>query len=109
MSEVMHINNENFDAEVLESDLPVIVDFWAPWCNPCKALAPILDKVAREYGGKVKVAKVNTDEQPQLAERYSILNIPSLKIFHRGELVDEFTGLTTRQNIEKMIDPLIEE
>lgn len=93
----------NFDAEVLKSDLPVLVDFWAPWCGPCKALAPTLEKVTEETAGKVTVGKLNVDEASGIAGKYSIMSIPTLLVFVKGEVVAQMVGLTSK---EKIMDKL---
>lgn len=86
------LNSENFKKEVLESKIPVLVDFWAPWCPPCRMVGPIVDKLARDYQGKIKVGKVNVDQEPQLAQKYQVLSIPSFKIFKNGKIFSEFSG-----------------
>lgn len=93
------VNSQNFEAEVLKSDIPVLVDFWAPWCGPCKALNPILEKVEAEVAGRVKIVKVNIDESPDVSSRYSIMSIPTLLVFKDGEVVNQLVGLVQKEKI----------
>lgn len=105
MSElVLHVTEKNFQTEVLESSVPVIVDFWADWCGPCVALAPTLEEVAREREGKIKVCKVNVEEQPQLAAQFNIRNIPFLAFIKNGQKVGDLVGNQSKQTILKAID-----
>jgi thioredoxin 1 len=97
----------NFDKEVLKSDMPVVVDFWAPWCGPCRIVAPIVDEIAQDYQGQIKVVKVNTDENQGLAYRYGIRSIPTLGIFHKGEIVDGVIGAVPRNMLEQKIKPYL--
>lgn len=101
------VNDSNFDAEVLSSDIPVLVDFWAPWCGPCRMLGPVISAVAEKYEGKLKVCKVNTDEEDGLAGRFDISGIPAVKIFKGGEIVHESLGFTPQNELEKIIEELI--
>lgn len=87
------VTAETFDNEVIKSSIPVLVDFWAPWCAPCRAIAPILDELASEFPGKVKIAKVNTDENQQLAMQYNVFSIPTLMLFQNGQVVEQFVGV----------------
>jgi thioredoxin 1 len=91
-AEVIELNNANFEDEVLKCSLPVIVDFWAPWCGPCRMIAPITEKLAEEYEGRIKLCKLNMDENPQTASKYQVRSIPQLLFFKDGEVVDEITG-----------------
>ncbi len=93
------VNSQSFEAEVLKSEIPVLVDFWAPWCGPCKALNPIIDKVEAEVTGKVKIVKVNIDESPDIASKYSIMSIPTLLIFKDGVVADQLVGLVQKDKI----------
>ncbi len=106
MSEIV-ITNDNFEAEVLKSPIPVLVDFWASWCGPCKVLSPIVEELATQYEGKLKVGKVNVDEQSDLSNRYQILSIPTLKFFKGGELVSELVGAAPKTTIETEIKKLL--
>lgn len=96
---VLKITDENFESEVLKSDKPVIVDFYADWCGPCKMMSPIIDKIAEELGEAVKVGKVNSDENMELAEKYGIMSIPTIMIFKGGNLDKTFTGVTDKATI----------
>ena len=98
MSEVI-ITNENFEDEVIKSDLPVLVDFFATWCSPCSALSPIIAEIAEEYAGKVKVGKVNVDEQPALARKFRIMSIPALVFFRNGEVYQTLVGFRPKEEI----------
>ena len=89
------VTDKDFDSEVIQSSIPVLVDFWAPWCGPCKMAAPILDKIAHDYDGKVKVCKVNVDEERGEASKYGVRSIPSLFLFSEGKVVDQIIGVTT--------------
>ena len=95
----VNVNETSFSKEVLESDVPVLVDFWAPWCAPCRMVAPVLEELAREYNGMVKIVKLNTDENQALAMKYNIMSIPSLLIFKNGEVVDQVVGAVPKQTI----------
>ena len=101
MSEVV-VDDKNFETEVINSDVPVLVDFWAPWCMPCKMIAPILEEIAGAFAGKLKVAKLDVDSAPQLAQQYGVISIPTLKVFKKGEVVNEFVGAGSRDNIEAL-------
>jgi thioredoxin 1 len=93
MAEIKNVDADSFDAEVLQSEIPVLVDFWAPWCAPCQMVAPIVEKVAEGFAGRAKVVKVNVDEAPELANRYGIRGIPSLLVFKDGDVVGRMVGV----------------
>lgn len=106
MSKALDLNKENFEQEVLKSDIPVLVDFWATWCMPCRMLAPTLDDLAKEMEGKLKVVKINTEEtaNQELASQYEIQSIPNMKLFKDGEVVAEFIGLKNKESLKKEIE-----
>lgn len=107
MSKAFPVTTADFSAKVLQSELPVLVDFWAPWCGPCRQLAPILDEVAAELDGKVVVLKVNVDEEPSLAAKYGIVSIPTLHLFTLGESVKTIVGGRTKDKLIAEITPLL--
>lgn len=107
MAEVI-LNDQNFESEVLKSSVPVLVDFWAPWCGPCKMMGPIIEEIAKEMEGKpVKVAKLNVDEAAATAEKYNVMSIPTFKIFKNGEIVDDFIGAQSKEEIVKRLEKFI--
>lgn len=95
---------QNFDEEVLKSQTPVLVDFWAEWCGPCHIIAPIIAELANDYEGKLKVGKLNVDEEPGLAQTYTVRSIPTLKIFKQGQIVEEMIGVMSKAELAKRIE-----
>lgn len=109
MSKAKEITKDDFEAEVLKSDLPVLVDFWAPWCMPCKMMAPTLDELAADMEGKLKIMKVNTEDanNHSLAMEYQIQSIPNLKLFKGGKVIGEFIGLRNKESLKGDLEKLI--
>ena len=103
----IRVNDENFKQEVLESDIPTLVDFWADWCMPCRMVAPVVEEIAKEYQGKLKVCKLNVDEARNTASNYGIMSIPTLAIFKNGKVADKIVGALPKTELEKAIKPYL--
>jgi thioredoxin 1 len=101
---ILTLTQENFDKEVLQSATPVLVDFWAEWCGPCKMLGPILDELAGEYEGKIKIGKVNVEDAQDLAARYGIQSIPTLLLFSQGQVIEQVMGLKSKKDLKSRFD-----
>lgn len=104
--EPININEDSFDVAVAKSSTPVVVDFWAPWCGPCKMISPVLDEIARENAETLRVAKVNVDDNPELATRFGVRSIPTLLLFKNGDLRGTIVGLTSKQNLLSKLQDL---
>jgi len=105
---IMHISDATFEREVLNSDIPVLVDFWAPWCGPCRAIAPVIEELADEYDGRVKITKMNVDDNPITPGRFGIRAIPTLILFKGGQAVDQITGAVGKPMIQAALDRLLD-
>jgi thioredoxin 1 len=106
MTEIQ-LTDASFDQEVIKSQQPVLVDFWAPWCGPCRMLAPVIEEIASEYAGKIRVAKINTDDHPNAAARYKISAIPTMLFFKEGKVVEQLVGVHSKTEIKKTLDTLV--
>ena len=109
MSKIIEVNNQNFDQQILQSTLPVLVDFWAPWCQPCLLMAPILEELSVTMQDKMKFAKINTEvpENQNLAIKYQIRSIPNMKLFYKGEVIHEFIGLRPKEILQKELEEIL--
>jgi len=101
---VVELTDTNFQAEVLDSSQPVLVDFWAPWCGPCRMIAPLIEELASEYVGSVKVGKLNIDDSPQAASNLGVSSIPTLMVFKGGQVIDRFVGVQAKNRLQKALD-----
>lgn len=104
MANVTELTDQTFQSEVLQSSVPVLVDFWAPWCGPCRMIAPIIEELARDNSGAIKVAKINIDDSPNVAASYGVSSIPTLMLFKGGEVVDRFVGVQPKSRLQGAID-----
>ena len=107
MSEHIVVTGENFETEVLQAKIPVLLDFWASWCGPCKMIGPFIEELAVEYSGRIKVGKVNVDEEGDLASRHGVVSIPTLVVYKNGEIANQAVGAFPKQNIEALFKNLI--
>lgn len=103
----LQLTDASFDKDVLKSSLPVLVDFWAPWCGPCRMLGPIVEEIAKEYDGKVVVGKMNTDDNPNVASKFNISAIPSMLFFKGGQVVEQMVGVHSKKDIKAKLDGLL--
>jgi thioredoxin 1 len=104
MSNALEVNEDNFDAEVLQASEPVLADFWAPWCGPCRLIAPMIDEIAEENAGSVKVVKINIDDSPSLASQHNVSSIPTLIVFNNGAAVNQWVGAQPKQVLQEELD-----
>ena len=104
MSNATEVNQSNFDSDVLQNKTRVLVDFWAPWCGPCRAIAPIIDAVAQEFAGSLEVRKLNVDDNPDLAAKYNVRGIPTLVLFQDGNVVDQIVGAVTKSQLVEFVN-----
>ena len=100
---LIHLSDDTFKKEVLESQLPVLVDFWAPWCGPCKIIGPYVEEMAKEFSGKMKIGKINIDENSKIASQYAIMSIPTLIFFKKGKVMEQVVGALSKQDLKKKI------
>ena len=104
---VIHLSEGDFKGKVLNSEVPTLVDFYTTWCGPCKTIAPVIEEIAKEYDGKLKVTKLNIEEAGSIATQYSIMSVPTLFIFNKGEVVEQIVGVVSKRDLKKKIDAVI--
>lgn len=107
MADVRQVSDASFDSDVLQADVPVLIDFWAPWCGPCKAIAPVVEELAGEYDGRLKVVKMNVDDNPQTPAQYGVRGIPNLILFKSGEVKQQIVGAVPKGHLVKAIDEVV--
>ena len=107
MATIVQVGDDNFEAEVLRSDIPVLIDFWAPWCGPCKSIAPVIEELARDYEGRLKVAKLNVDENPVTPSRYAVRGIPNLLILKGGAVKEQLIGAVPKSRLVQAIESVL--
>jgi len=105
---MLNLNQDNFEKEVMQSESPIIIDFWANWCMPCKMLAPVFEELAEFYGDRLKFAKISTEEQPELAQKFEIRGIPALVIMKDGKIVDKIVGFAQKEAMKQKIDAILD-
>ena len=103
----INVTTANFKNEVIDSEIPTLVDFWAPWCGPCKTIAPHVKELAKDYNGKIKVCKLNVDEAPEIATEYTIMSIPAIMLFKSGDVMSKRVGVMNKRELEKFIQPYL--
>ncbi len=106
----VNVTDDSFESEVLQSEIPVLVDYWAPWCGPCKMAVPVLEKIAGEYQGRLKVCKINVDEEREVASKHRIMSIPTMILFKNGQVVEQIVGVTPNfeSDLKRRIDPYLD-
>ncbi|MFP6694114.1 MAG: thioredoxin [Pirellulales bacterium] len=104
MGSVQEVTDAEFDSEVLQADIPVLVDFWAPWCGPCRMIGPVVEELAAENSGSAKVVKINIDESPEAAQKYGVSSIPALMVFKSGEVVERMLGVQPKNRLQESLD-----
>ncbi|MFQ5904806.1 MAG: thioredoxin [Candidatus Binatia bacterium] len=107
MAKITHVGDDNFEVEVIRSDLPVLIDFWAPWCGPCKSIAPVIEELAGEYEGRLKVTKLNVDDNPVIPSRYGVRGIPNLIIFKGGAVKEQIVGAVPKGRLVDAIEKIL--
>ena len=107
MADVQQVTDASFDSDVLKADVPVLIDFWAPWCGPCKAIAPVIDELAKDYAGRLKVVKMNVDDNPNTPSQYGVRSIPNLLLFKGGQVKDQIVGAVPKAVLVKAVDQVV--
>ena len=107
MADVQQVTDASFDSDVLQAEVPVLIDFWAPWCGPCKAIAPVVDELAKDYAGRLKVVKMNVDDNPNTPSKYGVRSIPNLLLFKGGQVKDQIVGAVPKAVLVKAVDQVV--